>query len=48
MRPLEGRTVLEFAQYVAGPSAGLHLSNKGAPAMTTILPAGKKVTPEDR
>ena len=30
MRPLEGLTVLEFAQYMAGPSAGLRLADLGA------------------
>ena len=30
MRPLEGVTVLEFAQYMAGPSAGLRLADLGA------------------
>src|SRR5215469_13269859 len=30
MRPLEGLTVLEFAQYMAAPSAGLRLADLGA------------------
>ncbi|QCX40297.1 CoA transferase [Aureibaculum algae] len=30
MRPLEGITVLEFAQFMAGPSAGLKLADLGA------------------
>ena len=30
MRPLEGVTVLEFAQFMAGPSAGLKLADLGA------------------
>jgi crotonobetainyl-CoA:carnitine CoA-transferase CaiB-like acyl-CoA transferase len=30
MRPLEGLTVLEFAQYMSGPSAGLRLADLGA------------------
>jgi len=30
MRPLVGLTVLEFAQYMAGPSAGLRLADLGA------------------
>jgi len=30
MRPLEGLMVLEFAQYMAGPSAGLRLADLGA------------------
>jgi crotonobetainyl-CoA:carnitine CoA-transferase CaiB-like acyl-CoA transferase len=30
VRPLEGLTVLEFAQYMAGPSAGLRLADLGA------------------
>jgi crotonobetainyl-CoA:carnitine CoA-transferase CaiB-like acyl-CoA transferase len=30
MRPLDGLTVLEFAQYMAGPSAGLRLADLGA------------------
>ncbi len=30
MKPLDGLTVLEFAQYMAGPSAGLRLADLGA------------------
>ena len=30
MRPLEGLMVLEFAQYMAAPSAGLRLADLGA------------------
>jgi len=30
VKPLEGLTVLEFAQYMAGPSAGLRLADLGA------------------
>ena len=30
MRPLDGLTVLEFAQYMAAPSAGLRLADLGA------------------
>ena len=30
MRPLEGLTVLEFAQFLAAPSAGLRLADLGA------------------
>ena len=30
MLPLEGITVLEFAQFMAGPSAGLKLADLGA------------------
>ena len=30
MRPLEGLVVLEFCQYMAGPSAGLRLADLGA------------------
>ncbi|MGA9639226.1 CoA transferase, partial [Flavobacterium sp.] len=30
MKPLEGIVVLEFAQFMAGPSAGLRLADLGA------------------
>jgi len=28
MKPLEGLLILEFCQYLAGPSAGLRLADK--------------------
>jgi CoA:oxalate CoA-transferase len=30
MQPLHGVTVLEFSQYLSGPSAGLRLADLGA------------------
>src|SRR5215468_3347155 len=40
MRPLEGLTVLEFAQYMAGPSAGLRLADLGARVTKIERPNG--------
>jgi len=38
--PLEGITVLEFSQYLAGPYAGLRLSDLGARVIKVERPAG--------
>jgi len=40
MKPLEGLTVLEFAQYMAGPSAGLRLADLGARVIKIERPKG--------
>lgn len=40
MRPLDGLTVLEFAQYMAGPSAGLRLADLGARVIKIERPKG--------
>ena len=47
MLPLEGFTVLEFAQFMAGPSAGLKLADLGARVIKIERPktgeAGRKI-----
>ena len=47
MLPLEGITVLEFAQFMAGPSAGLKLADLGARVIKIERPAsgeaGRKI-----
>jgi len=40
MPPLEGLTVLEFSQYLAGPYAGLRLADLGARVIKVERPAG--------
>ncbi|MFY0628343.1 MAG: CoA transferase [Reichenbachiella sp.] len=48
MKPLEGITVLEFCQYMAGPSAGLKLADLGARVIKIERPGvgegGRKIT----
>ncbi|SDX19354.1 Crotonobetainyl-CoA:carnitine CoA-transferase CaiB [Lutibacter oricola] len=47
MRPLEGITVLEFSQFMAGPSAGLRMADLGARVIKIERPgsgeAGRKI-----
>ena len=47
MLPLKGITVLEFAQFMAGPSAGLKLADLGARVIKVERPntgeAGRKI-----
>jgi len=40
MRPLDGLIVLEFAQYMAAPSAGLRLADLGARVIKIERPRG--------
>jgi crotonobetainyl-CoA:carnitine CoA-transferase CaiB-like acyl-CoA transferase len=38
MRPLEGRLVLDFSQFLSGPSASLRLADLGARVIKTERP----------